>query len=60
MSLEGLFKRFVDDVDVVYNFWNVSIGGLFIFYELELSSSLIGRVFDELAVGPKWVSNRLD
>jgi len=60
MSLEGLFKRFVDDVDVVYNFWNVSIGGLFIFYELELSSSLIGRVFDEFAVGPKWVSNRLD
>ncbi len=58
MSLEGLFKWFVGSVDVVYNFWNVPISGVFAFYELELSSIFIGRVFDEFAVGPTCVSNR--
>ena len=60
MSSEGLFSRFVDDVNVVYNFWNVPISGVFAFYELELSSSLVGGVFDEFAAGPKCVSTRLD
>ena len=60
MGLESLFKRFVDDVDVVYNFLNVPISGVFVFDELELSSSLVGRLSDEFAVGPKCVSNRPD
>ena len=58
MILEGLFKRLVDCVDVVYNFSNVRICGVFAFNELELSSSLLGRVSDEFPVGPKCVSNR--
>ncbi len=47
-------------VDVVYNFLNVPIIGVFAFDELELSSSFARRVFDEFAVGPKCVSNRPD
>ena len=57
---EGLFKRLVDGVDVVYYFKNVPISGVFAFNELEFSSSLVGRVSNEFAVGPKCVSNRLD
>ena len=60
MTLESLFNRLVDNVDVVYNFWNVPIRGVFAFDDLELSSSLIGRVSNEFAVGPKYVSNRPD
>ena len=58
MLLEGLLKRLVDDVDVVYNLLHASVSGVFAFDELELSSSLVGRVFDEFAVGLKCVSNR--
>ena len=60
MMLEGLFKRLVDGVDVVYNFWNVPISGVFAFDELELSSSLVGRVFDKFEAGFKCLPNRLD
>jgi len=60
MVLEGLFKRLEDGVDVVDDFLHVSITRLFAFDELELSFSLIGRVYDELAAGPKCVSNRHD
>ena len=60
MVLEGLFKRLVDVVDEVYDFLHVSVHGVFAFDKLELSSSLVGRVFDEFAVGPKCVSNRPD
>ncbi len=60
MVLEGLFKWLVDGVDVVYNFLNAPISGVFAFDELEFSSSLVGRVFDEFAVGPKHVFNRPD
>ncbi len=60
MSLESLFKRFVDGVDVIYNLLSVPISGVFTFDELELSSSLVGRISDEFAIGPKCVSNRLD
>ena len=58
--LEGLFKRLVDGAGVVYNFWNVPISGVFSFDELKLSSSLVGWVYDEFAVGSKCVSNRPD
>jgi hypothetical protein len=59
MVLGGLFKRLVDGVDEVCDFLHISISGVFAFDELELSLSLVGRVFDEFAVGPKCVSNRL-
>ena len=57
MSLEGLFKRLIYGVDVIYDFLDVPVSGVFAFDELELSSSLVGRVSDEFAVGPKCVSN---
>ena len=57
MMLEGLFKRLVDGVDVVYNFLIVPISGVFAFDDLELSSFLGCRVSDKFAVGPKCVSN---
>ena len=60
MDLESLFKRFVDDVDVVYDLLCVPISEVFAFDELELSSSLKSRISDEFTVGPKCVSNRLD
>ena len=60
VGLESLFKRFVDSVDVVYDLLRVPISGVFAFDELKLSSSLEGRVSNELDVGPKCVSNRLD
>jgi len=60
MGLESLLNCFVDGVDVVYNFWNFPISGVFAFDELELSSSLVVRVSYEFAVGPKCVSNRSD
>ena len=60
MVLKGLFKRLVDGVNVVYDFLYISVSGVFAFEELELSSPLVGRVFDEFAVGPKCASNRLD
>ena len=60
MVLEGLFKRLVDGVDVVYDFLHVSISGVFAFDELELSFSLVGRVSDRFAVWPKCVTNRPD
>ena len=60
MMLEGLFKRLIDGVDVVYDFWNVPIRGVSAFNELEFSSSLVCRVSDEFAAGPKCVSNRPD
>ena len=60
MSLEGLFKRIVDGVDVVHNFSNVPISGVFAFYELELSPSWAVMVSDDVAVGPECVSNRAD
>ena len=52
MMLEGLFKRLVDGMDVIYNFWDVPISGVFAFDELKLSSSLVGRVSNEFTVGP--------
>ena len=60
MVLEGLFQRLVDGVDMVYDFLHVSVSGVIAFDELKLSSSLVGRVFDEFAVGPKCISNRPD
>ena len=60
MGLESLFKWLVDGMDVVYNLLNVPISGVFAFDELELSCSLVGRVSDEFAVGPKCVTNHLD
>ncbi len=48
--LEGLFERLIDGVDVVYDFLYVSVGGVFAFNKLKLSSSFIDRVFDEFAV----------
>ena len=50
MSLEGLFKQFVDVVDIVSNFWIVPISRVFALYELELSTSLVGRVSDEFSL----------
>ena len=47
MGLESLFKRFVDNVDVVYDLLSIPISGVFAFDELELSSSLVGRVYNE-------------
>ena len=43
---------------MVCDLLSVPISGVFAFDELELSSSLVGRVFDEFAVEPKRVSNR--
>ena len=60
MVLEGLFKRLVHGVDVVYSFLHVFISGVFAFDELKLFLSLVGRVSNEFPVGPKCVSNRLD
>ena len=45
---------------MVYDFLYASVGEVFAFDKLELSSSFVGGVFDEFAVGPKCVSNRLD
>jgi hypothetical protein len=55
-----LLERLIDDVDMVYDFLYISVGGVAAFDKLELSSSFVGRVFNEFAVGPKYVSNRLD
>ena len=60
MALKSLFKRLIDGVDVVYDFLYVFVGGVFAFNKLELSSSFVGMVFNEFAVGPKCVSYRLD
>ncbi len=60
MGLESLFKWFVDDVDVAYGLLSFPINGVFTFDELELSSSLVGRISDEFAIRPKCVSYRLD
>ena len=60
MMLEGLFKRLIDGVDVVYDFWNVPISGVFAFDDLKFSFSLVCRVSNEFAVGPKCVSNHPD
>ncbi len=54
--MEGLFKRLVDGVDVVYDFWDVPICGVFAFNESEFSSSLVGRVSEQFTVGPRCVS----
>jgi hypothetical protein len=54
-----LFERLIDDVDVVYDFLYVSVGGVFAFDKLDLSSSFIDRVFNEFTAGPKCVSYRL-
>ena len=58
MAMKSLFKRVIDGVDVVYDFLYVSFGGVFAFDKLELSSSFLGRVFNEFTVGPKCVSYR--
>ncbi len=55
-----MFERLIDGVDVVYGFLYVSVGGVFTFDKLEMSSSFVGRVFNEFAVGPKCVSYRPD
>ena len=60
MALKSLFKRFIDGVDVVYDFLYVSVGGVFVFDKLELSSSFVDRVFNEFAVRLKCVSYRHD
>ena len=36
MVLEGLFKRIVDDVDMVSDFLHVFVSGVFAFDELEV------------------------
>ena len=58
--MKSLFERLIDGVDVIYDFLYVSVGGVFAFDKFELSSSFVGRVFNEFAVGPKCVSNRHD
>ena len=60
MALKSLFKRLIYGADVVYDFLYVSVGGVFAFNKLELSSSFVGRVFNEFVVGPKCVSYRPD
>ena len=52
MVLKSLFKRLIGGVDVVYDLLHVTVGGLFAFDKLEWSSSMVGRVFNEFAVGP--------
>jgi len=40
---------------MVYDFLYVSVSGVFAFNDMELSSPLVGRVFDEFAAGPNCV-----
>ena len=58
--MKSLFERLIDGVDVVYDFLYVSVGEVFTFDKLELSSSFVGRAFNEFAVRPKCVSYRRD
>ena len=45
---------------MVYDFLYASVGEVFAFDKLELSSSFVGGVFGDFAVGPKCASNRPD
>ena len=42
---------------MIYDVRDVAIGGVFAFYELELSSSSVRRVLCEFAIGPNCVSD---
>ena len=52
--------RLIDVIDVIDNCLDVAIGGLFAFYNLNLSLSTVCEVFNSFALCVESVSNRAD
>jgi hypothetical protein len=60
MGLKGYSKGLIDIVDVVNDFLNVPVGGLFAFKDLDLTMASICEVFNKFSLCVESVSDRTD